>query len=262
MSSTSLYYSVDNGITWCKLSVWDRLKVNAGATIQFKRQPHWLHRSMIGVPISSGRFNVEGNIMSLLYGDDFAGKTDLSDWLDAFQLAFNKSKVVDASGLVLPATTLSPFCYNAMFKGCSSLVVPPELPATRLAINCYQEMFKGCTSLVAAPALPATKLKPHCYQSMFKDCTSLTMPPELPAQTLEYDCYASMFSGCTGLTTAPVLPAATLANGCYAGMFKGCAWDEQIKRIMHELLPSASLIMENDSWVFGGKAFYPDYINM
>ena len=34
-----------------------------------------------------------------------------------------------------------------MFSGCTGLTTAPELPAATLAIYCYQEMFKGCTSL-------------------------------------------------------------------------------------------------------------------
>ena len=34
-----------------------------------------------------------------------------------------------------------------MFQGCTSLVNAPELPATTLSNYCYQNMFYGCTSL-------------------------------------------------------------------------------------------------------------------
>jgi hypothetical protein len=47
----------------------------------------------------------------------------------------------------LPATTLKRYCYEVMFKGCTSLVNAPELPATTLADFCYYGMFYGCTNL-------------------------------------------------------------------------------------------------------------------
>ena len=122
----------------------------------------------------------------------------------------------------LPATTLATGCYRSMFYGCTALTQAPALPATTLADDCYQYMFNGCTALTQAPALPATTLAYDCYRSMFYDCTALTQAPALPATTLASGCYCYMFNGCTALTQAPALPAITLATGCYQSMFDGC----------------------------------------
>ena len=122
----------------------------------------------------------------------------------------------------LPATTLIANCYDGMFYGCTSLTQAPALPATKLIANCYYNMFYNCTSLTQAPALPATMLANSCYQNMFQGCTSLTQAPALPATTLAEFCYCSMFSGCTSLTQAPTLPATTIAKQCYQSMFSGC----------------------------------------
>ena len=171
---------------------------------------------------SDAEFNISGNIMSLIYGDNFIGQTTLSSSYN-FVHIFKSSKVVNASNLILPATALTSSCYNGMFKGCTSLAAAPVLPATTLASSCYSNMFQNCTSLTAAPELPATKLTgTYCYSYMFSGCTSLTAAPELPATTLTADCYGYMFNGCTSLATAPVLPATTLANYCYEHMFQNC----------------------------------------
>ena len=50
-----------------------------------------------------------------------------------------------------------------MFAGCTSLQTAPALPATELSPYCYDSMFYNCTSLQTAPALLATELAPHCY---------------------------------------------------------------------------------------------------
>ena len=171
---------------------------------------------------SDYEFNVSGNIMSLIYGDNFIGQITLSSSYN-FVSIFKGSKVVDASNLILPATTLTSNCYYGMFSVCTSLVAAPALPATTLASSCYSNMFYGCTSLATAPELPATTLTgTYCYSYMFKGCTSLTTAPELPATTLTADCYGYMFHGCTSLATAPVLPATTLENYCYEHMFQNC----------------------------------------
>ena len=172
---------------------------------------------------SDYEFNVSGNIMSLIYGDNFIGQITLSSSYN-FTGIFRSSKVYDASNLILPATTLTNYCYRYMFYDCTSLVTAPALPATTLSSSCYSSMFSGCTSLTAAPELPATTLTgTYCYYNMFSGCTSLVTAPELPATTLTKYCYRNMFSGCTSLVTAPVLPATTLADICYAYMFKGCS---------------------------------------
>ena len=163
---------------------------------------------------------VYGNIMSLVYGDDFVGKTTISRY--GFFCLFKDSGLISAENLILPATTLELSCYANMFEGCTSLTTAPELPATTLAYNCYDGMFSGCTSLTTAPELPATTLAESCYIFMFWDCTSLTTAPELPATTLAEQCYSGMFKGCTSLTQTPVLPVTTLAEYCYIGMFRGC----------------------------------------
>lgn len=171
----------------------------------------------------SGNYNIGGNIMSLLYGDNFENQTSLNNQERTFnRLFYQDTHLKSVEDLVMPATTLTNYCYYEMFRSCTGLTTAPALPATTLASYCYRGMFENCTSLTTAPALPVTTLEDSCYNSMFYGCTSLTTAPELPATTLASSCYYDMFYGCTLLTTAPELPATTLTIGCYKGMFKDC----------------------------------------
>ena len=223
-SNSGLSYSLDSGITWVEFVVEaEAPTVQSGNTIMWKGNMTPTSNG-IGTFSSTGEFDVEGNAMSLLFGDNFSGQTSLSgkDW--AFSSLFRWCEnLINAENLVLPATTLSEHCYQMMFIGCENLISAPELPATTLADNCYQFMFKACSSLTTAPQLPATTLEHGCYQMMFIWCTSLTTAPELPATTLANSCYESMFEGCSSLTEAPILPATTLADNCYQFMFKACS---------------------------------------
>ena len=223
--------------------------------------------------IGEGTVNLSGNIMSLL--DRSLRKASVPNY--AFcRFCYNSNKIVDASNLKLPATTLAESCYDQMFSDCTSLTkapdlpatnladycyyqmfyncksltTAPELPATTLANKCYYLMFSGCESLTTAPDLPATKLAEYCYQAMFYDCTSLTTAPKLPANTLANFCYYSMFSGCTSLTRAPDLPAKTLANGCYSYMFKNCSSLNYIKMLATDISADSCL----SSWVLNVSA--------
>ena len=122
-------------------------------------------------------FNVKGNIMSLFNGasNDFVYRTSLDDSTTHtfYRLFYNCSGLIDASELLLPATTLVSNCYDSMFNACTNLTTAPELPATTLTQSCYHGMFQGCFRLTTAPELPAPTLVSCCYQGMFSRCTSL-----------------------------------------------------------------------------------------
>ena len=223
--SYTINYSLDDGETWTSLASYtDSPVVQTRSKILWKatRTPSSFG---VGTFSSTANFTVEGNPMSLLFGDNFKGQTSLSGKNYAFKYLFSGSTtVISIENLSLPATTLAYNCYSSMFYGCTSLTTVPSdmLPATTLADYCYASMFFSCTSLTTAPSLPATTLASRCYESMFNGCTSLTTAPSLPATTLADYCYASMFFSCTSLTTAPSLPATTLATFCYGQMFYDC----------------------------------------
>ena len=174
---------------------------------------------------------IYGNVMSLIASEDFDELTTLTEpWALAALFMDNKQiRSHETKPLVLPATTLTDYCYAAMFSGCSSLSEAPTLPATELGDYCYAVMFNQCLSLTTAPELPATTLAPYCYTAMFAFCNTLSQAPALPAEELAEDCYSQMFIGCTALTTAPDLPARTLTKGCYTEMFKNCLRLESVK---------------------------------
>ena len=239
---TSISYSTDNGANWTKTENRNDKQENLSITVNVNKGDKILWKGdaktlgfyvddkvgFIGSFFSStAKFDAAGNVMSLIYGDNYKNKITIEkEYTFCFLFyGYNFEKtcgIVNAKNLSLPATTLASGCYSGMFVGCTNLTTAPTLPATTLADSCYSGMFNYCTSLTTAPELPATTLASNCYSEMFYGCTNLTTAPVLPATTLANNCYDFMFSGCTGLTTAPVLPATTLANNCYLGMFYGC----------------------------------------
>ena len=233
--SGGIQYSTDGGSTWSEEYGETEVSVSAGDKVLLKGN------MMLGgeygynsygskFVTSNGRYNVEGNIFSLYYGDNFTDITDISDYDTddemyggCFYGFFgNDAYLVSAEYLSLPATTLASYCYKYMFQYCESLVIAPELPATTLTKGCYEGMFQNCTSLTTVPQLPATTLSTQCYYGMFYGCSALTTAPELPATILATRCYENMFSGCSSLTTTPELPTTTLIQYCYSNMFWGC----------------------------------------
>jgi len=127
-----------------------------------------------GTKIVSGiNMSLYGNIMSLVDEENFATITTMEGASFAGLFAGNTCGF-EASGLLLPATTLSENCYSGMFAGCSELTdTPTELPALTLAPGCYSNMFEGCDMIPAAPHLPATELVDRCYASMFSGCGTI-----------------------------------------------------------------------------------------
>ena len=250
----NIEYSTDGGATWTAGSTAGTgvsvNLANAGDKVMFRGDnSSYATLSAYNYVYSDKPVKVYGNIMSLIQKTGFETLTTLTAERAFGQLFKDNDKLTDASGLLLPATTLTARCYYSMFDGCTNLTAAPELPATTLADycyyymfrdcgalttaptlpatemknNCYSNMFNGCNSLTAAPALPATTLAENCYSFMFMSCTSLTsVPEELPVTDLKNYCYLYMFYGCTSLTTAPKLPATTLGSGCYDSMFSGC----------------------------------------
>lgn len=123
--------------------------------------------------VTDFEFNVYGNIMSLIYGDNFKNQTTLTEQHALCSIFLNCSYLISAENLILPATTLANYCYESMFGGCTSLLAAPVLPATTLADGCYRSMFAKCSNLTTAPELPATTLPWYCYYQMFENCTNL-----------------------------------------------------------------------------------------
>lgn len=122
----------------------------------------------------TAEFNVYGNIMSLIYGDNFVGQTTLPSGSSYnFCSLFDGSNVISAEHLILPAMTLRPHCYRALFGNCHLFTTPPVLPATTLVSNCYRYMFGGCVLMTTAPELPAQYVPSGAYYNLFSGCSSL-----------------------------------------------------------------------------------------
>ena len=238
--SVTISASTDGGSTWRKFTTSRNGTatfgtINKGDKILFKSITSKFSNTNSAYHYFNSTKNIsaEGNILSLLYGDDFLSYDSLpsisskeKDKTQQLGCIFKgNKKIISAENLILKPTTLSPKCYASMFQGCTSLTTAPELPATTTYEYSYQGMFHSCTSLTKAPTsigVSSTIIADFCCYLMFESCTSLTTAPELPATTLVDNCYCAMFEGCTSLTTAPELPATTLANGCYSNMFSSC----------------------------------------
>lgn len=169
-TNSGLSYSI-NGGSWTELQANASTPVvHAGEQIIWKGTITPVQDQGIGTFTSTGKFNVEGNIMSLLYGAAFYNnQQNLSSKDYAFYELFKNNsafdydttytecKVVNAQNLILPSTTLSNYCYAYMFSRCYTLVTPPEMRATTTAEGSCAYMFEDCINLARTTSLLITE---------------------------------------------------------------------------------------------------------
>jgi hypothetical protein len=206
-ASDKLYWSRDYGQKWNEYT--EPISTVYNENIMFKGELTANGTNGIGTFSVNGLFNVYGNVMSLIYGDNYKNQTTLKADYNFAHLLEGCTHLVEAFELVLPSTTLRPYCYAHMFDGCWSLIALPELNAMNLAEGCYSYMFHDCETIDEACELPATTLAANCYSHMYENCEELYKRIYLPAETLVSGCYDYMFKG-TGVnyvnamfTTAP-----------------------------------------------------------
>lgn len=241
---TSISYSVDNGETWTTTNNVNSQAVTittptvtAGNTVMWKGNGTGVSTtinnndrpSTSSIFSSTGTFNAKGNILSLIYGDDFAEEDSVTGTYN-FALLFysyntvKTAKIVNCEKMELPIKNVSSYCYFRMFQGCSTLVRPMRvIEGESMGSGCCFSMFFACTGLKEGPKLPAMSLNTQCYRAMFQRCYSLTKAPEFPCTSVPASAYMQTFYECTGLTVAPDLPSSSLTNACYGQMFNGCS---------------------------------------
>lgn len=177
-SGNVISYSLDSGSTWVSANTTPT--VQSGDVVYIKGENMGLSTAGIGTFSSTANFDVEGNVMSLLYGDSFDNEVSLSGKNCAFMNLFSGcTTVINADKMELPATTLSQNCYTNMFNRAVNLASPPSLTAaTTLAVGCYFNMFYNQTANTAFTVnesyfLPAETLVQDCYRQMFFNCRNL-----------------------------------------------------------------------------------------
>ena len=250
-TGNNVEYSLDNGHSWNTLqSGQSTSTVGSGSLVCWRASGLSPNSSSgIGKFSSTGRFEAMGNIMSMIDGFNFKTLTTISNNYQFGWLFNNATGLRSAENLILPATTISNYCYRSMFAGASNLFYPPRiLPAMTVKTESYRAMFYNCTNLTTAPALPATTLAGSCYYQMFYGCTNLTTAPALPATTLADQCYFNLFRGCSSLVESPILPATTLVNKCYHRMFYDCSSLSKVTCLATNVSSGNSYYQE---WLYG-----------
>jgi len=226
-SVLTISYSKDNGTTWTDITATSEgteINVLTGDKVLIKGNNSryaWNNTKYSAFTGGTATYNAKGNIMSLIYGDNFIGQTTLTEE-HALSQVFNGSNIVSAEYLILPATTLTTDCYRATFAHSHLLTKSPKI-------------------------LPATTLSTECYYYMFDDCVSMTTHPELPAETLVYHCYHGLFHGCVSLNYITCLVQNIINDSLFAFL-----WDNTLGSI-NVVFPTGVFIKHvNATWPKAG----------
>ena len=203
----TIEYSKNNGETWTSImstSAGTAFQVSSGDVILFRGNNSrystidsvYSNDSCIFSAATGVKFNIRGNIMSLINSENFSTLKTLPTSCTFSKMFYGCEGLIDASGLLLPATATTNQCYSTMFNGCKNMIAAPELPATVFTgPSCYWRMFVSCTSLTTAPTLPAVELKSSCYDTMFYGCSSLNQITCLATDMSATDCLDKWVSG-------------------------------------------------------------------
>ena len=156
-----MQYSLDGGATKVAMTGYTNtnIPVEAGQKVRFYgkgttiKQYGYSHETSFGGSGDGFTCKVYGNIMSLVDETGYDTATALSGTYTFWALFSGNTALTDASDLLIPATTLTEACYQAMFRNCSNLTAAPELPATDLVQYCYKSMFENCASLTSVKCL-------------------------------------------------------------------------------------------------------------
>lgn len=164
----------------------------------------------IGLFYSSGDYNISGNILSMVAGDNFT-TVDIDD-LNTTYLLYGTFGLVNYQVLHKDATQGT---FNTIPGpvDCSNLVLLPKHDGFE-----YYMTFQCCGKMTTAPKLAVTELVGGDYMYMFAGCESLTTAPVLPATILASSCYHGMFSGCKNLNNVTMLATDISAERCLSQM--------------------------------------------
>ncbi len=153
----TIQYSIDNGITWNSKSIKYKTYIttlNTGDKLLLKgtQSPAYTSGDYTQTHnfLNTKSYIVYGNIMSILYGDNFINQTTLQS-NTGFGYLFSEGAslhhIMSAENLILPAMILSEGCYDHLFNYCENLTKAPILPAKNLVNKCYYSMFQRCKNL-------------------------------------------------------------------------------------------------------------------
>ena len=152
LANSDYYYSKDLGATWNHItSSSTEINVVKGNVVLFKGTIMPQAYAGIGRFYSSVAYEIAGNPMSFIYGDDFRGKinwpSNMPESSGFHTMFYDETNLRSAKHLILTASSVLYQAYSAMFTNCSNLVAGPIIAAETVLDRGCDGMFYGCAKL-------------------------------------------------------------------------------------------------------------------
>lgn len=217
MDAPKCYYRKATDAGYTQMTTATTISLSAGEQVKFYgSNSYWSRdRTKWAKFTSTGKFNISGNVMTLLA----KGGTASVRQTYCFRRVFAETHVVDASELTLPSTQ-----YDNMFYGfiqqCPYLQKLPVMPTPTHTLV-YGYFCNKCPSLQSATLSTGNYNIPYAFQGMFQDCSGLTAVT-IPAETVTAkDAMALLFQRCTSLHTIIFSNMTTLTESLNSSWFDG-----------------------------------------
>jgi hypothetical protein len=217
MTVPKCYYRKATDTGYTQMTTATTISLGVGEQVKFYgRNAYWSKdRSTWTRFTSTGKFNVSGNVMTLLA----SGGTASVKQRYCFRRLFAETHVVDASELTLPSTQYDYMFYGTM-QQCPYLQKLPVMP-TPTHTYVYGYFSNKCPSLQSATLPTGTYDKNYTFQGMFQDCSGLTAVT-IPAEAItNASAVALLFQRCTSLHTITFSNMTNLTTNLASDWFDG-----------------------------------------
>ncbi|MBQ9465427.1 MAG: BspA family leucine-rich repeat surface protein [Muribaculaceae bacterium] len=225
----TIEYSVDEGATWTAsaanpitipVTAGDKVSLR-GDNAAYADAGSWQSSSGHTSIKSTGNFYAYGNVMSLISSTGFASLTALSQSYTfpyLFGECYDRLRSHPSKELLLPATTLTQYCYARMFSACTEMRRAPSLPAQSLTGYCYYYMFTNCSSLRQVRCLAvyntSSNYATYCWLLGVSSTGTLIAAPDMSGnQWKTMSNSGSCPSGWTVVADGSPIPEPTLSPG-------------------------------------------------
>ena len=177
--SLTIYYKpyyTNQWVTW-NINSWSDSTINIipGYKYYFKGTKAGLSTGVYNTQFGgTAQIELSGNLLSLLYGDDFVNniKLNINDGVGALRrLFYNHTGIISAKNLVIPIGVNQNRVFEQMFLNCTNLKYGPQLLFTNE--NNYTDtckgMFAGCTSLKYLKCTLLTDTTPTAFTNWLQN---------------------------------------------------------------------------------------------
>lgn len=163
-SAITLYYSTNN-TDWYEFSEYTTTGNMQTVFFKGNMKDHDTSANIFSV---SGRYAINGNLMSLYLGDGFYEVRDIDF---PVSLSFQNDTNLTSNGMTINLnSTKEPFG-NSMFSGCTNLDSVLPIYIKHAGDNALKNMYAGCTKLPIGNEVVINTCGDNFAENMFSGCT-------------------------------------------------------------------------------------------